>query len=467
LLTVALVLLACIIVLVVLASVLGRRPAHGAILLGGLLVAPVFLRFTGRSLTLGDPVSPFGYSTGQTFPLSVAAIALALGVLLLHRGDGGRWRQSPLAAPIIAFACLNFAILVLGLVHERHVEDVLFFGQTIGPMLAFFVAMAAVRYPQTALRIVRASALTMGWVVALLFGYTILLDGLRGLFRLGISTWLVVLPIYAAYDYFPLVIAVAYGLALALVLAPRGARVRPSDASRLRLLAVAMFASLFFLHSKNAFITAAAITVLQFVGVAAEPARRRRVFAAAVACAAVVLVFAVGPRTSTIRSFEVLGAERSADPSVRSRVQDFSASVREVFAHPLTGMRYEANSVDVRGIRHIGANPHDQYLTYGTRGGVLSLALFVWILGAFLVRMNWMRQHPASPVAWTLATALLTVFAAVALISNFFQDNFIQPYSACFLWFMMGVGESAFTSNMRTLRRRSRLHRSAAPPAAA
>lgn len=447
--------------LVILAGVLGRRPSHGAILLSSLLVVPVFLRFTGRSLTLGDPISPSGYSTGQTFPLSVAAVALAVAVLLLRGRDGERWRWSPLSALIIAFVGLNFAILALGLARERHVENVLFFGQTIGPMLAFFVGMAAVRYPQTALRVVQTSALTMGYVVALLFGYTILLDGLRGLFRAGISTWLVILPIYAAYDYFPLVIAVAYGLALALVLAPSRAGVRPSDGSRLRLLAIVMFASLFFLHSRSAFVTAAVITVLQLTGCAAKPVRRRRALAAAIACAAVVLVFAVGPRTSTIRSFEVLGAERSADPSVRSRVLDLSISVREVFAHPLVGMRYEANSVDLRGIRHIGANPHDQYLTYGTRGGLLSVALFVWILGAFLVRMNWVRRHAASPAVSTLATALLTVFAAVALVSNFFQDNFIQPYSACFLWFMMGVGESVFVFNMRALRRRSHSYGSA------
>ncbi len=447
----ALLFAALVLLWIVIVSV--RSLSEAVVPLAAVLIAPIFLKFTGSSIGLGDPIAPDRSSPGQTFPLGVLAVGLVLVVAAAKTTVGGvRWRRSALIPPVLILVGLNLLVFLAGLFEEIRPENFLFFAQTIAPILCFFVSLNFVRNVETVQKILWACVAVMGVAVTLLSATSVVARGVSDTLARGVFPYIGIFPVYATFDYFPLVVSVAYGLGLCLMVGNVPARGRLLLAGWVWI----MLVSIFFLHSKGGFLTMAVLTMVQALLFGSSAAHRRRAVAFALLASAVVIFFLVGPKSLTVQSFHQLGTEGSADPSFRSRVADLVSAAQDIADNPVAGLMYVARSEDLRGIRHI-ANPHNQYLTYGIRGGIMSLLVFVWIVVVFLRRLWRTLRCPSSDLVRTLAVGLFSVFLGVCLVSNVFQDNFTQPYSGFLLWLLMGVGESLYLANRAALREGARV----------
>lgn len=434
--------LALVPILFVAASFLRNAPRRAS-LVAVALATPLFIKFTGTSVELGDAIHPRG--VGQTFPIGLPAIVFFGGLLvLLTLRRRLRWRVSALAVPVLAFITVNFFALLLGLVEHSAIENVLFFLQTVVPTLAFFIALRVVREQDNALKATLAYvAVISAFVVGLLIS-SLQTKGLAGTVLTGMVGHLWIFPIYSLFDYVPLVVAVAYGLALAVVW---GRAVDGRVALFFTFMAVVMFASLFFFHSRGALLTALAITLLE--GFLFKGHWRRHVLTPlSFLVLAVVAALLVRGQSFTMQAWMGFAEARSEETSLQTRLITFSTALNDIARHPLAGLRYVPQLEDLSTLRRI-AYPHNQYLTYAVRAGLICLVIFVWTAVLFARRLYAVYRQPATPTLRALGAGLLSVFLGVLFVSNFLQDNFTQPFTALGLWFFMGVGEAVFLVNRR------------------
>ena len=415
-----------------LAAAVVRKRDAAVPLLAGILALPLFLRFSRSGIGLGDPNAPNLFTQGQTLPIGIAAVAVCAALAIIGTASGGiRWRRSPLLVLAVGLIAANVVSFLLGAVDEFHLENLGFLAQTVAPILCFFFGINFARDAGVVRRAVSACAYVLG-ASALI----IILTALRvqGSLRFGVGdAALGPFPIYASHDYLPLVVAVGYGLGLSRLFG----ETRPLRRALLVALVTVEFVAVFLLHSAGALATAAVVTLA-----AVATCRNRRLQRAALAGAAlvVVLVMALLPRSSTLVDIQDLVAGRRWQ-SLTTRTAGLRQAVDDVLRDPLAGARYRADTVDARGIRHLG-NPHDQYLTYADRGGVPGLVLYAWLLAAALRRLR--RIRAGAPASYGPAMGLWSTLLGVALVSNFLQDNFVQPYSGCLLWLLLGLGEALY-----------------------
>ena len=422
-----------------------RDPAKAMVIFAGLLIAPVFLRSDGKSIHLGDALYP--HNPGQTFPAGLLALALLLALSFLKTVAGAsRWRTPPLAGLVIALIIVNLVVLLIGQLESPQLQlwSVAFFFQTVAPMFCFFLAVNYVRSIKTVRAVVITCGTVMGGFVLALIAASLMRNGVAGTVRDGLYWIVFFLPIYTTFDYFPLLVTVAYGLGLALLLG--GTHVR--GGSLLAVGVAGMLASVFLLHSRGALLTLGAVTIVQLALFGIYAPSRRRALVAAAACAAVVAVpFLAGRDSLTIAYFRSPEFRLAREYSLEARMDRFSVFSAEILDYPLTGSAY-LPGYELQGIAHLG-NPHDQYLTYAVRGGVVSLFLFLFIL--FVAHrqliLTWRRAQ--DPLENSLATGLLSVLLSVSLVSNPLQDNFTQSYSGLLLWFLIGVGQALYALSRR------------------
>src|SRR5690242_19868092 len=225
------------------------------------MATPFFLKVTGASVELGDPIVAAG--SGQTLPISVFAVVLFLGMLAprMILAASIKWRRSPLNAPILFLALLNLVILLAGLFYEPRIENFLFFLETIAPLACFFVALNSVRSVETVREILVVCVWVVGIFVLSLAVSVLVASGSGASITEGIAAYLLIFPVYQLFDYVPLVIAVVYGLGLALLLGGAPTRGKPI----IFCFVLGMLLSLFLLHSKGALATAVLVTVIQMV----------------------------------------------------------------------------------------------------------------------------------------------------------------------------------------------------------
>lgn len=443
-----------------------------ALPLCAVLVVPFFLKITRNGITLGDPLVPQG--GGQTFPFSLIIVALVVGWAGIA-GARPRWSRS--AAIIVGFTALNVVAMIIGLVSSPRLENVLFCVQTILPVLAFVAGRVTVRTEEDTRR------LFFWWVIAL--GVSIWAVGVQSLITLGPARTLIAgldwylwkIPIYSFYDYVPTGVAAVYGLGLALVLTTDQWTFRVRFAY---ILLTGMFAAVFVMHSKGGMLTIlAALTFCCVASIATGRGMIRAVLVAAphlVIAAAILfsgssqaavnigstvqtfsrpLIVAVGSRQrgSASDPQPSATAKTASDASVVSRVANLRASMETVMADPLFGAQYKAQSQS-QGIYRI-SNPHNQYLTYAVRAGLVALLAFMWLLGHIGRLVWWTFRNPATPGIQSVSCGLIAALAAVAFVSNLLQDNFIQPYTAVVLWFLLATAENLAVRNDTLLLRRT------------
>jgi O-antigen ligase len=423
-----------------LAAAFVRNPNGALPLLAGILVLPLFLRIGASGVDLGDLNKPNDFTLGQTLPLGIAAVMVCTALAIIGTWSGGiRWRRSPLLMLAAALIAVNVVSFLLGALDEFHLTNAAFLAQTVGPILCLVLGINFGRDADTVRRTVRTCVGVMGVSVLVMI---VTAWRVQGSLRFGIGDALLgPFPIYASHDYLPLVVAVTYGLGLSLFLD----EARPLSRVLLGILVAALFVAIFLLHSGGALFTAAFITLVEVA-----TCRNRRLQRGVLAGVAliVVLVAALLPRASTLADVRDLIAGRRSE-SLITRTTGFSVAFDNVLDDPVAGSRYRADKVDLRGIRHLG-NAHDQYLTYADRGGVLGFVLYVWIVVAALRRLR--RIGAFSPALYGLATGLWSTLLGVALVSNFLQDNFVQPYSGSVLWLLLGLGEGLYLTARRSER---------------
>jgi O-antigen ligase len=409
--------------------------SKAAVFLAAIMATPFFLKVTGASVELGDPIVAAG--SGQTLPISVFAVVLFLGMLAprMILAASIKWRRSPLNAPILFLALLNLVILLAGLFYEPRIENFLFFLETIAPLACFFVALNSVRSVETVREILVGCVWVVGIFVLSLAVSVLVASGSGSSIAEGIAAYLLVFPVYQLFDYVPLVIAVVYGLGLALLLG--GVRTRGTPV--IFCFVLGMLLSLFLLHSKGALATAVLVTVIQMVLFGRNRGSAKQIGVFSVAFGLLIAWVLLGPETPTLESARDLLESRGEDTSYQTRVRQLSFGLEVLLQNPIAGQMYMAQDMG-GGLREI-TNPHNQYVTYAVRGGVISLLVYLWILVVFLQRLWRLARNAPTPLMRTLGKGLFSVFLGVALISNMLQDNFTQPYSGFLLFFLMGVGE--------------------------
>jgi len=417
-----------------------HKSSTRVVFLSAIIVAPFFLKVTGSSIELGDPVVATG--VGQTLPISVFAVALFLGtstatILLKNRI---RWRRSPLNIPILLFVFLNLFALLVGLSHEARVENLLFCLQTIAPFLSFFIALNAVESIAAVQGIFVACIWIIGGFVLFLAALTTIVIGFGA--PTEVYEYLVTLPVYQLFDYIPLVVAAVYGLGLALLLG--GA---PTKRKWILFgFVMVMLFSIFMLRSRGALVTMVVITLIQFVLFARSHGSTKGIAIFSVASGSMIILLLLGPETLTLENVRYFLEEKGDDQSLIERQFNMSLAVETISRNPLIGQAYVTGGENALNQRTI-ANPHNQYLTYAVRGGIISMLVYVWILVLFLKRIFLLLVKASTALMRTFGIALFSVFLGVSLVSNMLQDNFTQPYSGFLLCFLMGVGE--FLCNQR------------------
>jgi O-antigen ligase len=283
------------------------------------------------------------------------------------------------------------------------------------------------------------------WVIALL-AFTVATRGsILDTAVYGFPQYLFIFPLYMLYDYVPLVVTVSYGLGLAVVLGPSLTRGRPLIVAY----TVSMLAFLLLSHSKGALLTALFVTVVMSI------LHRRRVSRSltgaiiALAVIAVVATAIFGPETPTVQSFRALSEVGAEDVSLVVRLFNVMLALEAIANNPIGGTMYVASLEDDAFAERRIPNPHNQYLTYGVRSGLVTALLFMAILVLWHRRMFALARRGVSSTIRSAGGGLAVTFLGVSLISNMLQDNFVQPYSACLLWFLLGVGEVLYLTDYR------------------
>jgi O-antigen ligase len=413
--------------------------------LAAVMATPLFLKLSGSGIELGDAIVASG--TGQTFPISLPAVALMCGLVVLKGlKEGVEVAASPLSVPVALLVFWNVLAFLTGLLMDSRLENGLFLVQTLAPMFAFFVPLFLLRRAVDAVRVLTACVVVIGTWVAALLAFTVATSG--GVWAMiigGLSQYLFIFPIYMLHDYVPLVVTVGYGLGLSMALRPSLTRARPLFVAY----TLGMLAFLLLAHSKGALLTALFVTVVFGI------LHRRRLSTSltgvivALAFVAVVTTVLFGPETPTVASVRSLEAAGAADESLVVRLFSLTLALETIATNPIAGTMYVASLEDDAFVERRIPNPHNQYLAYAVRGGLVALLLFVVILVLWQRRMFALARRGATAATRSAAGGLAVTFLGVSLISNMFQDNFVQPYSACLLWFLLGVGEVLYLADRR------------------
>lgn len=420
-----------------------RDSSRCMVALAAVMATPLFLKVGGSGIELGDAVVASG--TGQTFPISVPAVALVCSLVVLKslRERVGIAR-SPLNLLVALLVFWNALAFPAGLLISFRLENGLFLVQTLAPMFAFFVPMFLLRRATDAVRALTVCVFVIGaWVIALL-AFTVATRGsILDAVVYGFPQYLFIFPLYTLYDYVPLVVTVAYGVGLSLALGPLLTRGRPLIVAY----TLSMLAFLLLGKSRGALLTALFVTVV--LGIL----HRRRFSTSltgvvvALAFVAVVATVLFGPEAPTAVSFRALGEAGAEEESLVVRLFNLTLALETIANNPIGGTMYVASLEDDAFAGRRIPNPHNQYLTYGVRGGLVALLLFVAILVRWHRRMFALARRGASAATRNAASGLAATFLGVSLISNMLQDNFVQPYSACLLWFLLGVGEVLYLAD--------------------
>jgi O-antigen ligase len=414
-------------------GILVLRRGSVAIALGVALGAPLFFEFSSHGVFYSQSV--LDAHAGATLPLSIFALAL-FGPELLA-GVRQTWKRvrelGRVELLVVAFAGWATLAFAWGTVSGGGARPLIWV-QVLVPLLAFLLGegIATVKDMRGVLTgvVVACVATAVLLVVssAVLASNPALFDSRLNDHVLG------GLVIFQAWDYLPLLFVVAAFMAFGLC--------RPDASAAPRLSATVILAvCVMALYSRGAALTLFVGTVVLGIGLRGRFTRRTR-YLAVLGFVVIGLAFAALGGSSVQRIANTLGfgtADVAASDDTRTRAT--TQAIDQIKAQPVVGQAMRASYLDpVTGVSKT-INAHNQYLDYAVRAGLPLALLFVAILVSALLRL-WSLPRWESEPLWLGAAVALT---AVALVSNLFQVNFVQPLTALPLWFLVGLsGSRAF-----------------------
>jgi O-antigen ligase len=356
---------------------------------------------------------------GLTLSISVsqtALAALAAWVLLARRAGRLPPLQVPLLAPIAAFAAWS---LVAALASERPLES-LYTSKSMLNFAALFVIASALPDAATARRfatwlfIALAGAAALAIVqVAACPGAEATASTLAGKFLRKCSR---ARGFYSIYMTLGGVLAMTVTAAL-----PRLARV-PAEVWWLGPAWIVGVAALGLTQVRGAWIGFAAGATAAVAGLG------RRGFVAAAALVVLVPALVIGLPGVAAR-FGTIGD--AADATTRDRLAMLEAGRRLGLENPLTGVgpgqlkHIYARVAHPEALRRSTSHLHNTPLQIVVERGVVGLAFWLWIFGAFLIRAVAILKKLPSDAAGDRALVLGSLAAVVTfLVAGLFEYNF-------------------------------------------
>ncbi len=97
--------------------------------------------------------------------------------------------------------------------------------------------------------------------------------------------------------------------------------------------------------------------------------------------------------------------------------------------------------------------PHNQYLDFGLRGGLLAMLAIILFHLLFPWRILYAAYKEKEPFIRSFLIFIFA-FAAALILGNFGQNYFIQSASAFFIWFFFGIAVTCTDSKMALNQRR-------------
>lgn len=354
------------------------------------------MRLTVLNLLWSTPARSAAQS-GTRFHLAFIAIAILVTVSILRREPASLPRPD---WQLVAALGLTFTVSVItGLATGAGPIAVIYYGQTVIPLLAWFCAViVGLRPDHVAVRVVQAVTVTTAVTVA----YSMLHGGLGGAFRSSIALENSI-PQYRSY--FPALQAIAAAFAITYLRRHR----------RLAVVSLACTAaSLPFMWSRGGLAMIGIAACLAYLLMPGEVLSRRRLVRVAVLGAAgatgVVLILKVG----IVGQRGVLSDLSASDST---RIDLARAAVDRIAASPLVGDAFRPYSDQLVGGRTADFArlfpTHNQYFDYGIRGGVLAGLLLIVILALSLWRcVAGLRRRNLAPEFFGGALAGLVAVAA-------------------------------------------------------
>ncbi|RYB94298.1 hypothetical protein EUA93_08045 [Nocardioides oleivorans] len=353
----------------------------GAVFL--IAVLPLFVDAAQRTMPVFQLVTGFGEpdAAGSRLHLVLPLVAVLAVVGLLRRRPSLR-RPLPV---LVLLMVLGFTISIAwGLSQGAGLVGLVFFVQTIVPLVAWLAAYRVSPAPRTVARAVMVGVLV---VVVIALGYTLLDGGIDNAYYSSIALE-DPFPQYRAY--FPALVALAIALAVAHVRTDRVLSVAtivgclcllPVMWSRAGILmvVVAFVASIFFCHFRG-------LTWRRRVGVAVVTA---------------VVLGAVGAATVTVGLTEQRTRLNDLQASDSDRIALAEESSERIASNPFVGDAFRTHGSDLVGGAVANFDrlfpSHNQYLDFGIRGGLPALLLLVAFLAltSWLLFWRWIRSDPA------------------------------------------------------------------------
>ncbi len=408
-------------------ALLARDLTRGLAAALAIATLPLFVDPSSMSLTIVNVVGSGGVSEEGSRLQPAFAIIVAAAVLTALPGRRGRSGAVPGQRIVVALLLLFTTSIVFGLLTGSGPVGLVFYVQTVVPLLAWVVTARSRLSPRVAARTVMLCVLA---TLVLVLGYVFTNGGLGSAYTLSIDLESAI-PQYRSY--FPAMVAFATAFAVA-----RWSIDRP-----LSLLVLAgCIASVPFTWSRNGLAMVAIAAVVAFLarpGASSLPARTLVLGAGGIAGGAGLLHYL------TLGVIGERSAETDLGGSDDTRLQLAGQAVVRLVTKPLLGeMFHPYDDVLVGGVQADFARlfpSHNQYLDYGLRGGVLALVLLAALLVVF-ARRSWRLSRTARDAEVAAYHAgLLGVLAAVAF-GSFFALYVTQTWTGTVLMMLIGVSAS-------------------------
>lgn len=411
---------------------------------------PLFVNVLGAGLIqMGKVRSVYRHESGQTVPISLFVVVLAVGFLFTRSLATGAIKLPgvPYIRTIlrvtVAFICLNVLAFLIGQIITSDLASAMFLTQLTLPILAMYVIMYEVRSrTQLTVALQYASAGILIGVLATI-GINILHFGKGFLGHYWVDNYRGV-GIYQLYGYVPNVFATFTPILFTLTC------VSHSKAMKLIFGGGLLMTILVILHLPSF----AAILILGFgllillVGMHCLRVFRVPFLAVGSVCLipiALWLLLSLTPLWGSISSLFDLSSSIYRG-SVQHRLDKIAGDGLYVLYSPIVGKAYRADyGSDLPGI--VGtriAKPHNQFIDIGLRAGLFAVLLFIVMISIPVVaclrglRMANRRQDKM------IGLSLFSSLVPSITVHNMILVPYTQPYSGIVLYMLGGLALSYY-----------------------
>lgn len=428
----------------------GRRWPAG--LLGLLLVVPFFIDVGPSGIGLGSGVfEQTGHPLTQTLPISVFVVVAVTLVVAAGSLIRGRIRvMGPKNVWLLIIIYIMWLLFVIAASPDSSQISVAYLFQAVIPFCGYVTGLYAGRRDDNIVPFVAGTLLGVGITAWFHLSAVVYEVGIEGVFGTRLLTEAWGLKIYQAYNYYPLVLALALvfvvsvwrhsadlqlrpirhwmlvivpGVALILMLGARG----PVGAGIVGLLVVGFVTSWRSSRSFVRFYLSVLGLAIIVVGAMVYLGQRREVE---------VGLVALERLQSTLRTGDLESAFGVRWEIFLDALNVLSTNMEVLFVG--TGLTPPREVVGSTGFGWSSA--HNYYIDLALWGGGMGLVIMVCLLlmVAFNLYKQWDVALSGTPMA-AVAIAALGVVGGVCLVSNNLRVPLRQPYSGVFIWTVIGL----------------------------